>query len=88
MVQRMNSEEMTTITIPYDDYSELINTKADYLSILRETNYLINTAKYDRYSDDLDFKYNIQEFMYRLAFSDYKRKLESLKRERESESEK
>lgn len=86
MVQRMNSEEMITITIPYDDYLDLMDLKYAYLNLERELLYIIEDSELSYSKDELSMNdITMRRLLKKYYRKDYNNKIEKLKKESESE---
>lgn len=86
MVQSMNSEEITTITIPYDDYLELMDAKYEYRDIERELLFILRNSELSYSKDKLTFNDNtLDKLIKKYYWNAYKNRLNDLKEESESE---
>lgn len=82
----MNSEEMATITIPYDDYLELMEAKYEYKNLEREILYILRTSELSYSKDKLSFNDNtLDKLIKKYYWNEYSRRLNELKKESESE---
>jgi hypothetical protein len=70
------------ITIPYLDYRAMMDDIAEYQAIKHEMRYLLKTASYNKYREELEFKMDLGEFLDKFN-ADYE---EFLKKEEEKEN--
>lgn len=82
----MNNEEMRTITIPYEDYLSLMETKYEYKNLERELLYILRTSELSYSKDKLSFNDNtLDKLIKKYYWNEYSRRLNELKKESESE---
>lgn len=75
--------EDKTITIPYLSYLAMLDDVTEYKAIKHEMRYLLKTASYDKYSEDLDLKMQLKEFLNKFN-EDYDEFLKKVKEEKEN----
>ncbi len=71
----------TMITIPYDDFKEMLEKMTLYNSFKNDLVYLIREAELDYYKKDLDIGSTVKEFAKKYCSNIYKEKLWSLQKE-------
>ena len=80
---------METITLKYEDYLNLLEGFARYKAMKYELEYIINTATYDKYYQELGLRGDVDLVMLlkKYAYAEYNCKLKELREEYEKESE-
>lgn len=79
---------METITIPYEDYKELIDKASMYLDITREIRYILrDKTEWNKWSKCLNYQEDIENFIKKYFPNDYYERFNELNREKENENE-
>ena len=75
-----------SITIPYDDYLSLMETKYEYKNLERELLYILRTSELSYSKDKLSFNDNtLDKLIKKYYWNEYSIRLKELKKESESE---
>ena len=77
----------TMITIPYEDFKELLEKQSLYTCFINDLQYYINESELDYYKKDLELKTDIKEFAKKYCFGKYSDKLMKLQYEYERSKE-
>lgn len=84
----METLELKTITIPYDDFKKMQKKVSLYESFMLDLEYLISEAQLDYYKKDLEIKDEVNRFAKKYQAVFYAVKLRNLKAEEENKEEK
>lgn len=77
----------TMITIPYEDFKELLEKQSLYTCFINDLQYYINESELDYSKKDLDLRTDIKEFAKKYCSNEYVCKLRKLQYEEEQKKE-
>ena len=85
----METLESKTITIPYEDYKEMLEKNCLYECFMKDLEYLIDDSELDYYKKDLEISSSVKQFAKKYCPEKYSSKLIQLeyKYEKSKESE-
>lgn len=78
---------METITIPYEDYKELLEESNMYKDMSRELQFILRTCDWNGYRKELNIDDDMKKFMYKYIPNDLSRKTEEFMKEEENNNE-
>ena len=78
---------METITIPYEDYKELLEESNMYKDMYRELQFILRTCDWNNYCKCLNIDDDIKKFMNKYIPNDLNKRLEEFMKEEENVNE-
>ena len=78
---------METITIPYEDYKELLSASMMYKDMNRELQFILRTCDWNGYRKELNIDDDMKKFMNKYIPNDLSRRAEEFMKEEENENE-
>lgn len=76
---------METITIPYEDYKELLSASMMYKDMNRELQFILRTCDWNGYREELNIDDDMKKFMNKYIPNDINNKYKELKEENEND---
>lgn len=83
----MECLELKSITIPYEDFKEMMDYKSRYENFIMDLEYLISDSELDYYKNDLKIGGTVRQFAKKYCATSYSNKLRRLNDERENSKE-
>lgn len=78
---------METITIPYEDYKELLEESNMYKDMNRELQFILRTCDWNGYSKKLDIDNDMKKFMNKYIPNDLNKRIKKFMEEEENNNE-
>lgn len=78
---------METITIPYEDYKELLSASMMYKDMNRELQFILRTCDWNGYRKELNIDDDMKKFMNKYIPNDLRRRTEEFMKEEENKNE-